>query len=222
MSYQTSYKRSRPFWLLIGARKRFCFSAQSERSRPWSHFVCSYTQSTWTWAVRHVYLSCSWRLILKRSRWKQNARENVRNICDYLTGKYAGPFVGIITVAYSIKFAKNSDSLMYNFWMQGDISLSLAKLKFLQLNQSGLSFCTCSGRSFCSWLIYWILDHVLVVTETLAIFLSHGPGTTCSWCDRQPDTYLHDFLSVKSKNSDVWYTDIILPFSCKIKLSIYW
>ena len=30
MSYQTSSKRSPPFWLLIGARKRLCFSAQSE------------------------------------------------------------------------------------------------------------------------------------------------------------------------------------------------
>ena len=30
MSYQTSSKRSPPSWLLIGARKRLCFSAQSE------------------------------------------------------------------------------------------------------------------------------------------------------------------------------------------------
>ena len=30
MSYQTSSKRSPPFWLLIGARKLLCFSAQSE------------------------------------------------------------------------------------------------------------------------------------------------------------------------------------------------
>ena len=30
MSYQTSSKRSPPFWLLIGARKRLCFSAQSK------------------------------------------------------------------------------------------------------------------------------------------------------------------------------------------------
>ena len=28
MSCQTSSKRSPPFWLLIGARKLFCFSAQ--------------------------------------------------------------------------------------------------------------------------------------------------------------------------------------------------
>ena len=30
MSYQTSSRRSPPFWLLIGARKLLCFSAQSE------------------------------------------------------------------------------------------------------------------------------------------------------------------------------------------------
>ena len=30
MSYQTSSKRSPPFWLLIGARKLLCFFAQSE------------------------------------------------------------------------------------------------------------------------------------------------------------------------------------------------
>ena len=30
MSYQTNSKRSPPFWLLIGARKILCFSAQSE------------------------------------------------------------------------------------------------------------------------------------------------------------------------------------------------
>ena len=30
MSYWTSSKRSPPFWLLIGARKLLCFSAQSE------------------------------------------------------------------------------------------------------------------------------------------------------------------------------------------------
>ena len=33
-----------PFWLLIGARKRLCFSAQSEGSRPMSCFVCPYTE----------------------------------------------------------------------------------------------------------------------------------------------------------------------------------
>ena len=42
MFYQTSFKRSRGFWVLIGARKLLCFSAQLEGSIPWSRFVCSY------------------------------------------------------------------------------------------------------------------------------------------------------------------------------------
>ena len=33
----------------------------------------------------------------KDSISEQNARENVRNICDNVTGKHAGPFAGIIT-----------------------------------------------------------------------------------------------------------------------------
>ena len=44
MSYQTGSKRSPPFWLLIGARKLLCFSAQSEASRPMGRFVYPYTE----------------------------------------------------------------------------------------------------------------------------------------------------------------------------------
>ena len=44
MSHQTSSKRSLPFWLLIGARKLLCFSAQSEASRPMGRFVYPYTE----------------------------------------------------------------------------------------------------------------------------------------------------------------------------------
>ena len=44
MSYQTSSKRSPPFWLLIGARKLLCFSAQSEASRPMGRFVYPYME----------------------------------------------------------------------------------------------------------------------------------------------------------------------------------
>ena len=36
--YQTSFKRSQPFWLLIGVRKLLCFYAQAERMRPASRF----------------------------------------------------------------------------------------------------------------------------------------------------------------------------------------
>lgn len=51
----------------------------------------------------------------------QNARENARNICDFLTGKYAGPFAGIITVAYLKVLRKYSPIHTDVFWMQGDI-----------------------------------------------------------------------------------------------------
>ena len=47
ISYQTSSKGWRPFWLLIGATKLLCFSAQSEGCRPWSRFVCCYIECTW-------------------------------------------------------------------------------------------------------------------------------------------------------------------------------
>ena len=50
MSYQTSSKWSLPFWLLIGARKLLCFSAQSEEnvlSKRIEHDFCQqYTQTT--------------------------------------------------------------------------------------------------------------------------------------------------------------------------------
>ena len=44
MSYQTSSKRSLPFWLLIGARKLLCFSAQSQASGPMGRFEYPYTE----------------------------------------------------------------------------------------------------------------------------------------------------------------------------------
>ena len=52
MSYQTNSKQSPPFWLLIGARKLLCFSAQSEASRLMGRFVCPYTE-------RYMNGSCS-------------------------------------------------------------------------------------------------------------------------------------------------------------------
>ena len=50
---------------------------------------------------------------------EQTARENVRNIEDYLTGKYAGPFAGIIEVS------ENIHRFTDVFWIQGDINKSL-------------------------------------------------------------------------------------------------
>ena len=87
--YQTSSKRWRPFWLLIGARN-FCVFLPNQCSRPWNPFcVFLYAKYMKESAVRHVYLGCSRRLYTRR--WKdlmseQNPRENVRNIYDYLTG----------------------------------------------------------------------------------------------------------------------------------------
>ena len=47
MSYQTTSKRSPPFWLLIGARKRLCFSAQSEART---------AATVWNWSVKTLSL----------------------------------------------------------------------------------------------------------------------------------------------------------------------
>ena len=82
MFYRTSSKRSRPFWLLIGARKLLCFSAH-ERAQDLGVISCVliYTQSIRSSAV-----------------WLFG--EALYTRCDYLTGKYAGPFAGIITVAH--------------------------------------------------------------------------------------------------------------------------
>ena len=124
MSYQTSSKMPRPFWLLIGARKVLCFPAQSEGS---SLLVvsCVLTRNdTWSSVARHVSLGRSPRL---RSRWKvpilaQNVRDIVRSFGENLTGKHAGPFAGVITVAY-LKVCENIHRFTDVFWIQGDISL---------------------------------------------------------------------------------------------------
>ena len=84
-------KSKQTFCLLIGVRKLLCFSAQSEGSRPWNRFLCSYTK-------KYMMSSCSKRLYARGERL--NIRTKCKDICDYLTGKNAGPFAGIITVAY--------------------------------------------------------------------------------------------------------------------------
>ena len=64
----------------------------------WWARACAILHKSW----RHVRLklpSPRKRLHLKFLNIRTNARENVPNICDYLTGKYARPFAGIITVA---------------------------------------------------------------------------------------------------------------------------
>ena len=105
MSYQTSSKMPRPFWLLIGARKLLCFPAQSEGSSLW-------------------VVSC---VLTRNDTWKvpilaQNVRDIVRSLGENLTGKHAGPFAGVITVAY-LKVCENIHRFTDVFWIQGDISL---------------------------------------------------------------------------------------------------
>ena len=105
MSYQTSSKMPRPFCLLIGARKLLCFPAQSEGSSLW-------------------VVSC---VLTRNDTWKvpilaQNVRDIVRSLGENLTGKHAGPFAGVITVAY-LKVCENIHRFTDVFWIQGDISL---------------------------------------------------------------------------------------------------
>ena len=85
--YRTSSKRSRPFWLLICAIKLLCFSAH-ERAPDLGVISCVliYTQS--------IRSSAVWLF-----------REALYTRCDYLTGKYAGPFAGIITYSSPFDFA---------------------------------------------------------------------------------------------------------------------
>ena len=101
MSYQTSYKRSRPFWFPIGDRKRLCFSAQSERSRPWSRLGVL-TRKVHELQLFAMFISAVRGHLtqeVKDSISKQNSRENIRNICDYFTGKY----LDLSQVSYKIK-----------------------------------------------------------------------------------------------------------------------
>ena len=127
MFYQTSSKRSRPFWLLIaGARKLLCFSAQSESSGPWSRFVrCVLTRK-----VHEVQLFAMLILAVRGGFIHELKRFSMRTKCkgkrseliwDYLTGKYAGLFAGITTIA-CLEVCETIHRFFTDvFWMQGDI-----------------------------------------------------------------------------------------------------
>ena len=99
MFYQTGSEWSQPFWLLIGARKRSCFSA-NQRAADFGVVSCVLTRK-----VHEVQLFAMFILAVhggfihevNRFSVRTKCKENVQNIYDYLTGKYAGPFVGIIT-----------------------------------------------------------------------------------------------------------------------------
>ena len=153
---------------------------------------------------------------VKDSLSEQNAREKFRNICDYLHRKYAGPFAGIITVAY-LKVCENihwfTDVSL--FWMQGYL-----KLKFLE--SLSTRFFWFFGSPTCSDWNFSNPDNFFCRTGQ-----AHHVGMSS---DRQPDTYIvlfHDFLSEpKGKNSGRVYlhnlTKCAELFSLKLKLSIQW
>ena len=73
---------------------------------------------TWMAVARHVFLGRSSRFC---SRWKvpispRNLRDFLRTLRENLTGEYAGPFAGIVKVAYLkvCEFLKTlTNSLMY-------------------------------------------------------------------------------------------------------------
>ena len=90
------------FWLVP---ENFCFPAQSEGSSLW-------------------VVSC---VLTRNDTWKvpilaQNVRDIVRSLGENLTGKHAGPFAGVITVAY-LKVCENIHRFTDVFWIQGDVSL---------------------------------------------------------------------------------------------------
>ena len=121
MSYQTSSKMPRPFWLLIGA-ENFCVSLPSQKATSLWVVSCVLTRNDICSSVaRHVSLGRSPRLC---SRWKvpilaQNVRNIFRYLRENLTGKDAGPFAGIITVAY-LKVCENIHRFTDVFWIQGE------------------------------------------------------------------------------------------------------
>ena len=121
MSYQTSSKMPRPFWLLIGA-ENFCVFLPSQKATSLWVVSCVLTRNDICSSVaRHVSLGRSPRLC---SRWKvpilaQNVRNIFRYLRENLTGKDAGPFAGIITVAY-LKVCENIHRFTDVFWIQGE------------------------------------------------------------------------------------------------------
>ena len=65
---------------------------------------------------------------VKGSIPEQNARENVLNICDYVTGKYAGPFACTVVIKSSLfDSLRNIHRFADVVWMQGDINLNFWK-----------------------------------------------------------------------------------------------
>ena len=118
MSYQASSKPSRPFWLLIGARKLLWIFAQSERSKPWSRFACCYTPSKWGSAARrarHVYLGFSRTILYTRGEKIQ--RQNKMQGKTFGISTVISPVNTMDLSQVSLKVCENIYLFTNVFWM---------------------------------------------------------------------------------------------------------
>ena len=109
-------RRRSGFWLVP---ENFCVFLPNQKAAGLWVVSCVLTRNnTWISVARHVCMGRSWRLC---ARWKvpisaQNLRDLLRTLRENLTGEYAGPFAGIVTVAYlkACEFFKTlTNSLTY-------------------------------------------------------------------------------------------------------------
>ena len=146
MFYQTSSKRSRPFWLLI-AGARICVFLPNQRAAFLTcvtrkvHEVQPFTMLIL--AVRGDFIHEVKRLIQYQNKMQG---ERSQLICDYLTGKYAGLFAGITTIAY-LEVCETIHRFIDIFWMQEDIYNFLLWDFLLSRVQYNIKF-PCSRREF--------------------------------------------------------------------------
>ena len=108
--------RRSDFWLVP---ENFCVFLPNYKPAGLWVVSCILTRNdAWMAVARHVSLGRSPRLW---SRWKvpisaQNLRDFLRTLRENLTGEYAGPFAGVVTVAYlkdCVFFKTLTNSLMY-------------------------------------------------------------------------------------------------------------
>ena len=167
-----------------------CFFA-NQRAADLGVVLCVFTRNEHKVQLFAMFISAVRRGFIYEVK-RFNIRTKCKDICDYLTGKYAGPFAGITTVAY-LKVCENIHRLTYVFWMQGDISLIFWKA-FRQGGPESESSC------FIFFLISFESRTCLIETLViLIIYLSHGPGTTCSYVERSAARHVPTRLSSRAK-----------------------
>ena len=146
------------FWLVP---ETFCVSLPNQKAASLWVVSCVLTRNDiWSSVARRVSLGRSPRLC---SRWKVPIlAQNVRDI----TGKQAGPFAGIITVAY-LKVRENIHRFTDVFLIQGDISLGF---KVRQGWCCGYAICGCWVSCWFSPLLrevfLWVLGSVPLSLKT--------------------------------------------------------